>query len=319
MSKDSDISLVVPDDVLGERLDVVVAQLCTQFSRSQLQKWIKSGDILVNNKKAKTRDKMFGGEEILVSPVLTEKTHDLPEAIDLNIVFEDDHMMVINKPAGLVVHPGAGNLTGTLVNGLLAHNGEQKHLPRAGIVHRLDKDTTGLMMIAKTLESYTSLVNQLQAREVSREYLALVVGDVIAGATIEANIGRHTRDRKRMAVKEMGGGKTAITHYRLEKKLYHHTLLRVNLETGRTHQIRVHLAWKHMPIVGDRVYGGRARVPANLDEDTRDVLQHMNRQALHATRLTLIHPNSGEEVSWEAAMPAKMQKLVDSLEESSKT
>lgn len=315
MNSESDIHLIVPDNMLGERLDIVVAQLCPQFSRSQLQKWIKSGDVLVNSKKAKTRDKLFGAEEIIISPVVSEQTHDLPEAIDLNIVFEDDHMMVINKPAGLVVHPGAGNLTGTLVNGLLAHNIDLKNLPRAGIVHRLDKDTTGLMMIAKTLESYTDLVNQLQAREVKREYLALVVGDVIAGATIEANIGRHARDRKRMAVKEMGGGKTAITHYRLEKKLYHHTLLRVNLETGRTHQIRVHLAWKHMPIVGDRVYGGRARVPANLDENTRDVLQHMNRQALHATRLTLIHPDSGEEVSWEATMPDKMQRLVASLEQ----
>lgn len=310
-----DLIFTVPEDTFNERLDVVIAQLCPQFSRSQLQKWIKSGDILVNNKTAKTRDKLNGGENIIVKPVLTEKTHDLPEAIDLNIVFEDEHMLVINKPAGLVVHPGAGNLTGTLVNGLLAHNEDQKHLPRAGIVHRLDKDTTGLMMVAKTLEAHTALVNQLQAREVKREYLALVSTDVIAGATIEENIGRHTRDRKRMAVKEMGGGKTAITHYRIEKKLFHHTLLRVNLETGRTHQIRVHLSWKHMPIVGDRVYGGRPRVPANMDENLRERLQRMTRQALHATRLSLIHPHTGEEVSWEAPMPKAMQTIVDALEQ----
>ena len=314
MNSESKIYLIVPDDVLGERLDVVLAQLCPQFSRSQLQKWIKSGDVQLNNQKAKTRDKLFGGEEIVVSPVISEQTHDLPEAIDLNIVFEDEHMMVINKPAGLVVHPGAGNLTGTLVNGLLAHNIDQRNLPRAGIVHRLDKDTTGLMMIAKTLESYTNLVNQLQEREVKREYLALVSTDVIAGATIEGNIGRHARDRKRMTVLTMGGGKPAITHYRVEKKLFHHTLLRVNLETGRTHQIRVHLSWKHMPIVGDRVYGGRPRVPANLDENIRNTLQRMTRQALHATRLTLKHPETGEEVAWEAPMPKKMQSLVDSLD-----
>jgi 23S rRNA pseudouridine1911/1915/1917 synthase len=314
MSSQTPLYFTVPDGTLGERLDVVVAQLCPQFSRSQLQKWIKSGDILVNDKKAKTRDKLHGGEEIRVMPVLSEQTHDLPEAIDLNIVFEDEAMLVINKPAGLVVHPGAGNLTGTLVNGLLAHNESQKNLPRAGIVHRLDKDTTGLMMVAKTLESYTALVNQLQAREVKREYLALVSGNVISGSTIEGNIGRHPRDRKRMTVLTMGGGKTAITHYIVEQRLYHHTLLRVNLETGRTHQIRVHLAWKHMPIVGDRVYGGRPRVPVNLDEEIRNSLQRMNRQALHATRLTLNHPVTGEVVSWEAPMPVKMQKLVDSLE-----
>ncbi len=315
MSPESDIFLTVPEETLGERLDVVLAQLCPQFSRSQLQKWIKSGDVLVNNKTAKTRDKLMGGEEIIVSPVLSEQTHDLPEAIELNIVYEDDFMLVINKPAGLVVHPGAGNLTGTLVNGLLAHNEGQKHLPRAGIVHRLDKDTTGLMMVAKTLEAYTALVNQLQERDVKREYLALVSTDVIAGGTIEGNIGRHPRDRKRMTVLTMGGGKPAITHYVVEQHLFHHTLLRVNLETGRTHQIRVHLSWKHMPIVGDRVYGGRPRVPANLDEGIRNTLQKMTRQALHATRLTLNHPISGEEVSWEVPMPKKMQSLVDVLSE----
>jgi len=314
MNTDSSIRLTVPEDALGERLDVIVAQLCPQFSRSQLQKWIKSGDILLNNKQAKTRDKVFGGEAIIVTPKLQEQTRDKPESIHLDIVYEDESMLVINKPAGLVVHPGAGNQTGTLVNGLLAHESAQKNLPRAGIVHRLDKDTTGLMMVAKTLQAHTALVNQLQAREVKREYLALVATDVIAGATIEGNISRHPRDRKRMAVSLTGGGKEAITHYRVEQRLLNHTLLRVNLETGRTHQIRVHLAWKHMPIVGDKVYGGRPRIPKDIDETLRQKLQQMNRQALHATRLSLLHPITQEAMTWEAGLPDDMQDLVDSLQ-----
>ena len=309
------LEFIVPIESLGERLDRVVAELCPQFSRSQLQKWIKSGDILLNDTQANVRDKVSGGDEILITPVLETKTTDLPEAIKLDIVFEDEHLLVLNKPAGLVVHPGAGNQNGTLVNGLLAHNAEQKNLPRAGIVHRLDKDTTGLMMVAKTLETHHALVNQLQEREVKREYLALVSKEVIAGDTIDANIGRHSRDRKKMTVHTTGGGKTAITHYRVEKRLLNHTLLRVNLETGRTHQIRVHLAWKHMPIVGDRVYGGRTRVPANIDDDLRVKLQQFNRQALHATRLTIEHPSSGETLSWEVDAPQDMQALIKALDQ----
>ncbi len=313
MSTNTELNFTIPIEYLGERLDKVAAELCPQFSRSQLQKWIKSGDLLLNNATANVRDKVNSGDEISITPVLTPQIDDLPESIKLDIVFEDEHLLVLNKPAGLVVHPGAGNQNGTLVNGLLAHNLEQKNLPRAGIVHRLDKDTTGLMMVAKTLETHNALVNQLQAREVKREYLALVSKEVIAGDTIEANIGRHPRDRKRMTVLTTSGGKTAITHYRVEKRLLHHSLLRVNLETGRTHQIRVHLSWKHMPIVGDRVYGGRTRVPANIDEELRNQLQKMNRQALHATRLTIKHPHSGEEIMWEASMPNDMQELVDKL------
>ncbi|WP_243651528.1 23S rRNA pseudouridine(1911/1915/1917) synthase RluD [Cocleimonas flava] len=313
-TENNQIVFSIPEEYLGDRLDRVVAELCPQFSRSQLQKWIKSGDIRINNKVANVRDKVIGGEEVIVTPVLQQQTYDLPEAIKLDIVYEDDHLLVINKPAGLVVHPGAGNQTGTLVNGLLAHNSAQENLPRAGIVHRLDKDTTGLMMVAKTLETHTALVNQLQEREVKREYLALVCKEVIAGDTIEANIGRHPQDRKKMTVLTSGGGKTAITHYRVEQKLLHHTLLRVNLETGRTHQIRVHLAWRHMPILGDRVYGGRSRVPANIDGELREQLQKMNRQSLHATRLTIIHPHTEEEMSWQVDMPADMQLLVDRLQ-----
>ena len=304
-------------EYLGERLDRVVAELCPNFSRSQLQKWIKSGHILLNDKISNVRTKVSADDVIIVNPVLEAKINDLPEAIDLDIVYEDDHLLVLNKPAGLVVHPGAGNQNGTLVNGLLAHNKEQKNLPRAGIVHRLDKDTTGLMMVAKTLEAHNALVNQLQDREVKREYLALVSKEVIAGDTIEANIGRHPRDRKKMTVHTTGGGKEAITHYRVEQRLLNHTLLRVNLETGRTHQIRVHLSWKHMPIVGDRVYGGRTKVPANINDELRHQIQRFNRQALHATRLTITHPFTNELISWEVGVPEDMQNLMNSLEISS--
>ena len=313
MTTNSELHYTIPVEYLGERLDRVAAELCPQFSRSQIQKWIKSGDLKLNDIAANVRDKVSGGDEITITPVLSPKITDLPETIDLDIVYEDEHILVINKPAGLVVHPGAGNQTGTLVNALLAHNAEQQNLPRAGIVHRLDKDTTGLMMVAKTLEAHNALVNQLQDRQVKREYLALVSKEVIAGDTIEANIGRHARDRKRMSVITTGGGKKAITHYRVERRLQHHTLLRVNLETGRTHQIRVHLSWKHMPIVGDRVYGGRTRVPANIDQELREQLQKFNRQALHATRLTIQHPQTGEDISWEVPIPKDMQNLVENL------
>ena len=219
--------------------------------------------------------------------------------------------MVLNKPADLVVHPGAGNWSGTLVNGLLHYDPELEYLPRAGIVHRLDKDTTGLMVVAKTLEAHSALVEQLQAREVSREYLALVQRPVIAGGRIEGNIGRHPLDRLKMAV--LDGGKEAITHYRVEERFRHHTLLRVALETGRTHQIRVHLTTHQMPIVGDQLYGGRPRVPAGISETLREALRNFPRQALHATRLGLVHPLTAEELAWEVSVPEDMAALLDLL------
>ena len=315
MTDQTPILFTVPYERAGFRVDQIVAEFCPQYSRSQLQKWIKSGDVLVNGKLRKCKDKLAGEEKIEVQPVLVERTDSLPEKIDLDVVYEDDDLIVINKPAGLVVHPGAGNTHGTLMNGLLAHNKNQANLPRAGIVHRLDKDTTGLMMVAKTLEAHHHLVEQLQLHEVKREYLALVSTEVISGATIEANIARNPRDRKKMTVCDESVGKHAITHYRIEKKMPNFTLLRVNLETGRTHQIRVHLSWKHMPIVGDRTYAGRLKVPAGLDEEMRVKIQQFNRQALHATRLTITHPQSGEIMVWEVPMPKDMQEMVDALEE----
>lgn len=313
MTDQTPILFTVPYERAGYRVDQVVAEFCSQYSRSQLQKWIKSGDVLIDGKKRKCKDKLAGEEDIQVTPVLVERTDSLAEKIDLEVVYEDEVMLVINKPAGLVVHPGAGNTHGTLMNGLLAHNQHQATLPRAGIVHRLDKDTTGLMMVAKTLEAHNCLVEQLQQRDVKREYLALVSTEVISGGTIEANIARNPRDRKKMTVCDDRVGKYAVTHYRIEQKMPNFTLLRVNLETGRTHQIRVHLSWKRMPIVGDRTYAGRLKVPAGLDDAMRTKLQTFNRQALHATRLTVTHPQTEERMSWEVPMPADMQEMVDAL------
>lgn len=303
----------VPPEMAQQRLDQIVADLCPQFSRSQLQKWIKAGQIRVDNKVRKPKERLTGGEEIVVEVTEQVQTRYEPEDIPLAIVYEDASILVVNKPVGLVVHPAAGNWSGTLVNGLLHYDRHQEKLPRAGIVHRLDKDTSGLMVVAKTLAAHQSLVEQLQERTVSREYLALVHRSVIAGATIEGNIGRHHVDRKRMAVTE--AGKEAITHYRVEARFKHHTLLRVALETGRTHQIRVHLSWKQMPIVGDATYGGRPRVPAGISDELRDALLHFPRQALHATKLGLIHPESGEAMSWEVGVPNDMVQLMDLLRE----
>lgn len=308
MPQDQQIISIVPPEMAQQRLDQVVASLCPQYSRSQLQKWIKSGQVLVDNKPLKPKERLTGGEQIIIHATQEVQTRSEAEAMPLDIVYEDDAILVLNKPADLVVHPGAGNWSGTLVNGLLHYDPQLEYLPRAGIVHRLDKDTTGLMVVAKTLEAHNSLVEQLQERDVSREYLALVQRPVIAGGTIEGNIGRHHIERLKMAVIE--GGKEAITHYRIEERFRHHTLLRVALETGRTHQIRVHLTANNMPIVGDQLYGGRPRVPAGISGELREALQTFPRQALHATRLGLVHPMTEEVLEWEAPVPADMEALL---------
>ncbi len=311
MPQHQQIISTVPAEMDGMRLDQVVADLCPQFSRSQIQKWIKAGHIKVDDKILKPKERLTGGEQIILDAVLEPQTEFDAEDIPLAIVYEDEAILVLNKPAGLVVHPAAGNWSGTLVNALLHYSAALEVLPRAGIVHRLDKDTTGLMVVAKTLEAHTALVEQLQAREVKREYLALVHGRVVAGSTVDAPIGRHPVDRKRQAVTEEG--KEAITHYRVEERFAHHTLLRVSLETGRTHQIRVHLSHKHMPIVGDPVYGGRPRFPVGASEALRQVVQAFPRQALHATRLGLSHPITGERMQWEVPIPEDMAELLTFL------
>ena len=311
MSENQQIELIVSLELSNNRLDQIIAKLCPQYSRSQLQKWIKSGNVLVNGKQLKAKAKLQINDVIVITPEAQEQTIYEPEPIALDIVYEDEQVIVINKPKNLVVHPAAGNWSGTLVNGLLAHDETLKNLPRAGIVHRLDKNTTGLMVIAKTLEAHKSLVDQLQERTVKREYLALVHGNVISGSTIESYMGRHPVDRKRMAVTE--SGKYAITHYRIEKKLENHTLLRVHLETGRTHQIRVHLSYKKWPIIGDPVYGGRPRIPKGISEEIKQAIQQFKRQALHATKLGFDHPATGDPVSWEVPLPDDMQQLLEQL------
>ena len=306
------IELIVPETSFNQRVDRVLADLCPDYSRSQLQKWLKAGDILIDGRVMVAKEKIVGGEVIHIQAKPIQRSEFEPEDIALDIRYEDEHMLILNKPAGLVVHPAAGNWSGTLMNALLAHNDHQNELPRAGIVHRLDKDTTGLMMVAKDLKSHNALVCALQEREVSREYQALVCGELISGGTIEGNIGRHPKERKKMAVL-YEGGKTAITHYRIEQRIVKHALLRVHLETGRTHQIRVHLSWKHHPLVGDKTYGGRLRIPSGLGEDKCNALRQFPRQALHAARLSLNHPVTGEPMSIECEMPDDMKQLINTL------
>lgn len=301
----------VPPELSEKRLDQVLAQLFPEHSRSRFKEWIDGGLVTVNGECRRPKDKVFENDDVLIHATLASVVPWNPESIPLDIVYQDDEILVINKPAGIVVHPGSGNLHGTLVNALLHIIPSLNTLPRAGIVHRLDKDTTGLLVIAKTLTAHTSLITQLQARTVKREYEAVIWGVLPSGGTVNAPIARHPRDRKRMAVVE--SGKPAITHYRVIHRFKSHTHLRVQLETGRTHQIRVHLAHIQYPIVGDKTYGGRLRVPPMSSAALLEILRSFPRQALHAKRLTLLHPTSGEELSFEAPLPLDMQKLLEGL------
>lgn len=304
---------MVADAHAGMRLDQVVAQLFGDYSRSRLSAWIKDGRITVDGEQRRPRDKVWPGERVQLVAEPEPQVECVPQDIPLDIRYEDQHVLVINKPADLVVHPAAGNPDGTVQNGLLFHAPELVNLPRAGIVHRLDKDTTGLMVVAKTEVAHKQLVAALQARDVHREYRALVVGELIAGGTINQPIGRHPTVRTRMAVHP--SGKPAVTHYRVDEQFRGHTLLDVRLETGRTHQIRVHMAYIRHPIFGDPVYGNRLRLPGGADQELVDAMRAFRRQALHAYRLGFHHPVTGEEMLFEAELPEDMAQLLELLRE----
>jgi 23S rRNA pseudouridine1911/1915/1917 synthase len=299
------LELTLPEECAGQRLDQALSHLLPQYSRSQLARWINARRIDLDGSPVLPKSKVWGGEKVRITPAPDPAAAAaLPEPIALDVAHEDAYILVLNKPAGLVVHPGSGNWTGTLLNALLQHAPALAALPRAGIVHRLDKDTSGLMVVAKTLESQTSLVRQLQARTVKREYLALVHGTVERGGSVEAPIGRHPAQRTRMAI--VARGRPAITHYEVLQRYMHATLLRCRLETGRTHQIRVHLQSLGHPLVGDPVYG-RQRRSADA------FIAAFRRQALHAERLTLVHPATTETISWRADVPPDLSVLLHAL------
>jgi 23S rRNA pseudouridine1911/1915/1917 synthase len=301
----------VPTELGGQRLDQVAAQLFSEYSRSRLSSWIKDGHLTVDGAVLRPRDLVHGGSVLALKAEREAQGDWVAQDIELNIVYEDDHLLVLDKPAGLVVHPAAGHADGTLLNALLHHAPALANVPRAGIVHRLDKDTTGLMVVAKTLESQTKLVAQLQERSVSRIYEAVVGGVIVSGGTVDAPIGRHSQRRQQMAV--VTGGKPAVSHYRVLERFRAYTHTRVKLETGRTHQIRVHMAHIGFPLVGDPVYGGRFRIPPATNPTLVKTLREFPRQALHARFLELDHPVSGERLSWESPLPDDLVWLLSLL------
>ncbi len=305
----------IPAEMAGLRLDQALSALFPDYSRSRLQEWIKRGAARLDDAEVTPKHRVWGGEAISLTTEAAVSTEIRPEAIPLDIVHEDDDVLVVDKPAGLVVHPAAGHWEGTLQNALLNHAPALAGIPRCGIVHRIDKDTSGLLMVAKSLEAHKQLVDQLQARTVHRHYLALVQGAPTGGGTVDEPIGRHPSDRKRFAVRR--DGKPAVTHYRIEERFPSHTLLQVKLETGRTHQIRVHMAHIHHPLVGDPVYGGRSKTPAGAPAPLIDALRQFRRQALHAASLGIDHPASGEYLEWHAPLPDDFQSLLERLRHAS--
>lgn len=304
-------TVTAPPEAAGLRLDKALAQLMPQYSRSRLQSWIEAGAVRVNGVVSGVRDRLKGGESIDVTVQATIETEAEAEDIPLNIVFEDKHILVLDKPAGLVVHPGAGNASGTVLNALLHHAPELAEVPRAGLVHRLDKDTSGLLVVARNLQAHTALIEAMQERAIEREYEAITCGVMTAGGTVDAPMGRDPHDRKKMAVRE--GEREAVTHYRVLERFRKHTHVRLKLETGRTHQIRVHMQHIRYPIVGDPVYSGRLAMPPQADETLQSALRGLRRQALHARRLALAHPKTGKALEWQSPLPPDMQSLLSAL------
>lgn len=307
--------LQVPADFHGERFDVALAKLLPDYSRSLIKSWIIEGNVVLNHQVVKPRDKVKSSDFIHFKIHELKTREDLsilrPENIPLDVIYEDDDLMIINKPAGLVVHPGAGNYSHTLVNALLHYNQTLNVLPRAGIIHRLDKDTTGLLIVAKNNISFLKLTEQMANREIDRKYLALVHGEMVIGGELTTYFGRSSQNRLKMAVKS--GGKLAITHYQIEEKFLGLTLLNVKLFTGRTHQIRVHMAHIHHPIIGDQLYGGRSRIPGGISPEIQTTIKQFKRQALHAYQLNLLHPITQEPLTFIAPMPEDFESLLQLL------
>jgi len=303
--------MAVPDELAGLRLDQALAKMFPDFSRSRLKSWLVAGAVLVDGESRRPKDRVDGGEQVELTIVTELAVRSAPEPISLDVVFEDDDLLVINKQAGLVVYPGAGNPTGTLMNGLLHHSPALAELPRAGIIHRLDKDTTGLMMVGKTLAAHTALTRTLAEREVSRHYVAVCRGVLTGGGKIDEPIGRHPVDRTRMTIRQ--DGRPAVTHFTVRERYRAHSFVDVKLDTGRTHQIRVHFAHRRHALLGDGVYGGRLGLPAGATAALIDELRGFKRQALHAAQLKLLHPVSGDELVLDAAIPEDFAHLLDVL------
>jgi 23S rRNA pseudouridine1911/1915/1917 synthase len=312
MAQQIELTQTVKDSQLGQRLDQAVAELFADFSRSRLKEWLLDGKITVDGQVVtKPRTKVMGGEEITVQAELEDEVRWEAQDIPLDIVYEDDDIIVINKPRDFVVHPGAGTPDGTVLNALLFHYPPIAEVPRAGIVHRLDKDTTGLMVVAKNVPVQTRLVRELQKRNITREYEAIAIGKMTAGGMIDKPIGRHSTKRTLMAVSPMG--KPAVTHYRVAEHFREHTRIRLRLETGRTHQIRVHMSYLQHPLLGDTAYGGRARIPKGASQELTDMIRNFDRQALHAVMLRFNHPVTGEEMEFHAPVPEDMVIMTEAL------
>lgn len=312
MQIEKHLQVYIPHEWAGRRVDKVLAELIPQYSRTVIQQWLRQGLVRLEDEALTQRHQVLGGEEVVLSVPRAPTTEWAAQAITIDVVYEDDQLLVVNKPAGLVVHPGAGNPRNTLLNGLLYLDPSLGQLPRAGIVHRLDKDTSGLMVVARTERARLALLRQLKARQVKRIYTAVVNGVLISGGSVEAPVGRHRRDRQRMAVTRRG--KPAISRYRVIKRYRAHTSLRIELDTGRTHQIRVHLGHAGYPLVGDPVYGGRLRIPKDASQAFASTLRGFRRQALHASQLSLCHPRTEQTMVWEQYMPADMKHLIAALE-----
>ena len=306
----------IPLEAAGRRFDAALAELFPEYSRSRLSAWIKAGDVLLDGVQVIPRHILHGGEVVELNVRLQREVKANPEDIDLDIRYEDEEVIIVNKPPGLIAHPGAGNPDGTLQNALLHHDPGLAGIPRAGLVHRLDKNTSGLMVVARSLRAHTSLVEQLSARSVHRQYEALVYGAMVAGGKIDQPIGRHPVDRLRQAVRE--DGRDAVTHYRVREKFRAMTLVECRLETGRTHQIRVHMAHVRHPIVGDLSYGN-LRLPKAATPELIEALRSFRRQALHAEKLEFAHPGSGETMTFEVARPADMEALISTVRDDSKS